>query len=93
MSMLNVSVESLQFMTSDHQYVSRKDEGDKIIVFERGNLVFVFNFHWSDSYSDYRVGCLKPGKYQVFITSLQNSPMQSEGPLQLSASYLIFRAL
>jgi 1,4-alpha-glucan branching enzyme len=55
----------MQFMTSEHQYVSRKDEGDRIIVFERGNLVFVFNFHWTNSYSDYRVGCLKPGKYKV----------------------------
>ena len=54
-----------QFMTSEHQYVSRKDEGDKVIVFERGNLVFVFNFHWTNSYSDYRVGCFKPGKYKV----------------------------
>lgn len=55
----------MQFMTSEHQYISRKDEGDKVIVFERGNLVFVFNFHWSNSYSDYRVGCLKSGKYKV----------------------------
>lgn len=45
--------------------MSRKDEGDRVIVFERGNLVFVFNFHWNSSYSDYRVGCLKPGKYKV----------------------------
>ncbi|KAK6139989.1 hypothetical protein DH2020_026263 [Rehmannia glutinosa] len=57
------------FMTSGHQYISRKAEGDKIIVFERGNLVFVFNFHWSNSYSDYRVGCLKPGKYKVVLDS------------------------
>ncbi|KAK6147173.1 hypothetical protein DH2020_018085 [Rehmannia glutinosa] len=56
--------EKYGFMTSEHQYISRKAEGDKIIVFERGNLVFVFNFHWSNSYSDYRVGCLKPGKYK-----------------------------
>lgn len=56
---------AMQFMTSEHQYVSRKDEGDRIIVFERGNLVFVFNFHWTNSYSDYRVGCLKRGKYKV----------------------------
>lgn len=55
----------LQFMTSEHQYISRKDEGDKMIVFERGNLVFVFNFHWNKSYTDYRVGCLRPGKYKV----------------------------
>lgn len=52
-------------MTSEHQYISRKDEGDKVVIFERGGLVFVFNFHWSNSYSDYRVGCLKAGKYKV----------------------------
>ncbi|XP_042045963.1 1,4-alpha-glucan-branching enzyme 2-2, chloroplastic/amyloplastic-like [Salvia splendens] len=57
------------FMTSEHQYISKKDEGDRIIVFERGDLVFVFNFHWSNSYSDYRVGCLKPGKYKVVLDS------------------------
>ncbi|CAK7343392.1 unnamed protein product [Dovyalis caffra] len=57
------------FMTSEHQYISRKSEGDRIIVFERGNLVFVFNFHWTNSYSDYRVGCLKPGKYKVVLDS------------------------
>ncbi|KAJ4733665.1 hypothetical protein LUZ62_075174 [Rhynchospora pubera] len=56
------------FMTSP-QYVSRKDEGDKMIIFERGDLVFVFNFHWNNSYSDYRVGCLKPGKYKVVLDS------------------------
>ncbi|KAI3471845.1 hypothetical protein Pfo_028498 [Paulownia fortunei] len=61
--------EKYGFMTSEHQYISRKDEGDRIIVFERGNLVFVFNFHWSNSYSDYRVGCLKPGKYKVVLDS------------------------
>lgn len=60
----------MQFMTSEHQYVSRKDEADRAIVFERGNLVFVFNFHWRNSYSDYRVGCLKPGKYTVFFPSV-----------------------
>ncbi|CAA2986513.1 1,4-alpha-glucan-branching enzyme 1, chloroplastic amyloplastic-like [Olea europaea subsp. europaea] len=61
--------EKYGFMTSEHQYISRKDEGDRVIVFERGNLVFVFNFHWTSSYSDYRVGCLKPGKYKVVLDS------------------------
>jgi 1,4-alpha-glucan branching enzyme len=55
----------MQFMISEHQYISRKNEGDKVIIFERDNLVFVFNFHWTNSYSDYKVGCLKPGKYKV----------------------------
>ncbi|CAL9192870.1 1,4-alpha-glucan-branching enzyme 2-2, chloroplastic/amyloplastic-like [Musa acuminata AAA Group] len=61
--------EEYGFMTSDHQYISRKDERDKIIVFERGDMVFVFNFHWTNSYFDYRVGCLKPGKYKVVLDS------------------------
>ncbi|KAJ3675082.1 hypothetical protein LUZ60_004124 [Juncus effusus] len=61
--------DTYSFMTSPHQYVSRKDEGDKMIVFERDDLVFVFNFHWSNSYSDYRVGCLKPGKYKIALDS------------------------
>ncbi|KAB1221286.1 1,4-alpha-glucan-branching enzyme 1, chloroplastic/amyloplastic [Morella rubra] len=61
--------EAYGFMTSEHQYVSRKDEADRAIVFERGNLVFVFNFHWRNSYSDYRVGCLKPGKYTIALDS------------------------
>ncbi|CAI9783300.1 unnamed protein product [Fraxinus pennsylvanica] len=61
--------EKYGFMTSEHQYISRKDEGDRIIVFERGNLVFVCNLHWTNSYSDYRVGCLKPGKYKVVLES------------------------
>ncbi|CAI0469252.1 unnamed protein product [Linum tenue] len=57
------------FMTDIHQYISRKDEGDRVIVFERGNLVFVFNFHWNNSYSDYRIGCHKSGKYKIVLDS------------------------
>nr|ANC33494.1 SBE [Colocasia esculenta] len=61
--------EKYGFMTAEHQYISRKDEGDRMIVFEREDLVFVFNFHWNNSYFDYRVGCAKPGKYKVVLDS------------------------
>ncbi|XP_039125047.1 LOW QUALITY PROTEIN: 1,4-alpha-glucan-branching enzyme 2-2, chloroplastic/amyloplastic-like [Dioscorea cayenensis subsp. rotundata] len=61
--------EKYGFMTSEHQFVSRQDEGDKMVVFERGDLVFVFNFHWNNSYFNYRVGCSKPGKYKVVLSS------------------------
>jgi 1,4-alpha-glucan branching enzyme len=39
-------------------------EADKIIVFERGDrgLMFIFNFHGNQSFSDYRVGCGQSGK-------------------------------
>lgn len=49
------------FMSAPHQWVSRKDEGDKVIVIERGDLVMVFNFHPTTSYTDYRVGCNNGG--------------------------------
>jgi hypothetical protein len=37
----------------------------QMIVCERGDLVFVFNFHPSRSYTDYRVGCQASGAYKV----------------------------
>jgi hypothetical protein len=33
-----------------------------MIVIERGDLVMVFNFHPTQSYTDYKVGCLNNGK-------------------------------
>eukprot|EP00891_Asterochloris_glomerata_P008249 jgi/Astpho2/8249/Aster-01334 len=57
------------FVDSSHQYISRKDEGDKLVIFERGDLVFVFNFHPTNSYSDYRVGCKNPGDYKIMLSS------------------------
>jgi 1,4-alpha-glucan branching enzyme len=56
-------------MITDHQYISRKDDRDKVIIFEKGDLVFVFNFHWQKSFTDYRVGCIKPGEYRVVLDS------------------------
>ena len=57
------------FVAAEHEYVSRKDNGDKVVVAERGDLVFVFNFHWNSSYTDYKVGCLKPGDYKLVLSS------------------------
>ena len=48
------------------RYVSRKDEGEKVIVMERGDLLFVFNFHPTNSYESYPIGCLLPGEYKVW---------------------------
>ena len=40
----------------DSGYVTWKHEDDKVIVFERNGLVFVFNFHPFKSFSDYKIG-------------------------------------
>lgn len=47
--------EEFKFLSSQHQYVSLKHNGDKVIVFERGPLLFVFNFNCNTSFNDYRI--------------------------------------
>ncbi|CAF3072876.1 unnamed protein product, partial [Rotaria sp. Silwood2] len=49
----------------------RRNEADKVIVFERGDhgLIFIFNFHGHNSFADYRIGCGQSGKYKVVLNS------------------------
>jgi len=55
------------WLSSDPGYVSRKHEDDKIIAFERGGHLFVFNFHTSKSFTDYKIGVWESGTYQVAL--------------------------
>ncbi|KAL1260478.1 hypothetical protein QQF64_008305, partial [Cirrhinus molitorella] len=50
-------------------YISAKHEGDKVIIFERANVIFIFNFHPTNSYSNYRVAVGPPGKYKIKLDS------------------------
>ncbi|KAK4214018.1 glycoside hydrolase superfamily [Rhypophila decipiens] len=50
-------------------YISLKNEADKVIVFERAGVVFVFNFHATNSYTDYRIGIETAGTYRVVLDS------------------------
>jgi 1,4-alpha-glucan branching enzyme len=43
-------------MTAEHQYITLTNEQDKVIVFEKGDLLFVMNFHPTKSYQAYKVG-------------------------------------
>jgi len=36
-------------MIKEHQFVSLSEEEDKIIVYEKGDLLYVYNFHHSKS--------------------------------------------
>ena len=60
---------SYHFMSSGRGYVSRKHDGDKLISFERGGLVWVFNLHPTQSYTDYRVGVEKAGSYKLVLNT------------------------
>ena len=55
-SIMNKWEKLLGTMISPHEYVTLKDEKDKMIVFERGQLVFIFNFHPNNSYESYLIG-------------------------------------
>ena len=53
-----------------HQFIVMQHEMDKVIVVEKGDrLLLVFNFHHSNSYSDYRVGTYWGGRYKLVLDS------------------------
>lgn len=58
-----------RWLQAPQAYVSLKHEGDKVIVFERAGLLFIFNLHPSESFVDFRVGVDVAGKYKVILSS------------------------
>ncbi|XP_017469675.1 PREDICTED: 1,4-alpha-glucan-branching enzyme isoform X2 [Rhagoletis zephyria] len=66
---MNELEERFGWLHSDPAYVSWKHEGDKVIAFERAGLVFVFNFHPTQSFTGYRVGTNWAGTYQAVLSS------------------------
>jgi 1,4-alpha-glucan branching enzyme len=61
--------EEYHWLSSPQAWVSLKHEGDKVIVCERAGLLFVFNFHSTNSFTDYRVGVDVPGEYKIVLSS------------------------
>ncbi|KAG5648864.1 alpha-1,4-glucan branching enzyme [Asterophora parasitica] len=55
--------------TSTQAYVSLKNEADKVIVYERAGLLFIFNFNPTQSFTDYRVGVEEAGEYRIVLSS------------------------
>ncbi|KAF1741012.1 hypothetical protein MXB_3710, partial [Myxobolus squamalis] len=44
-----------KWLNSPQAYISKHHQDDKIIFFERGGLLWIFNFHPTKSYTEYRV--------------------------------------
>lgn len=61
--------EKYGWLHSPQAYISLKNESDKVIVFERAGLLWIFNFHPSQSFTDYRVGVEEAGTYRVVVNS------------------------
>ncbi|XP_033215036.1 1,4-alpha-glucan-branching enzyme isoform X2 [Belonocnema kinseyi] len=66
---VNTLEEKYGWLHANPGYVSWKHEDDKVIVFNRAGLVFVFNFHPSKSFADYAVGVDAAGTYKVALNS------------------------
>jgi 1,4-alpha-glucan branching enzyme len=55
------------WLGSKEQYISMRHEKDKLIVFEQGELLWVFNFHPSRSFDNYRVGTKWPYEHAIVL--------------------------
>ena len=65
----------LQLIKNNHILLSGQalqlnlDEANKTLIFEKGGLIFVFNFHVFNSIPDYEFMVPEPGKYQIVLSS------------------------
>ncbi|KAJ8342679.1 hypothetical protein SKAU_G00326070 [Synaphobranchus kaupii] len=66
---MNHTEDKYGWLSSAPGIVTTKHERDKVIVFERASLIFIFNFHPTESYSNYMVAVGSPGKYTIKLDS------------------------
>jgi 1,4-alpha-glucan branching enzyme len=63
-------VKDQDLFSSSHVNLLHLHEENKVIAFERKNLIFIFNFHPVNSFSDYLLDA-PPGEYQMVLDSDQ----------------------
>jgi len=66
---MNALESQYHWLKSPQAYVSRKHEDDKLVAFERANLLFIFNLHPNKSFTDYPIGTNIPGKYTIVLNT------------------------
>lgn len=59
--------EKYGWLHSPQAYISLKNEDDKVLAFERAGLLWIFNFHPTKSFTDYRVGVDQAGTYRIVL--------------------------
>ena len=67
-----VFAKSHQLVSSMPAQQLNMDETNHVIIFERNNLIFCFNFHPSHSIADYRFRVPEGGKYKIELNSDSN---------------------
>jgi 1,4-alpha-glucan branching enzyme len=76
-------------MTSLFAHELNMDEYNKTIVFERNNLIFVFNFHTGHSIPDYTFSVPRHGEYRIILNS-DSLAFGGHGRIDESISYFTF---
>lgn len=76
-------------ITNTGEYVSLKHEGDKVLVFEKGKSVYIFNFNPTQSFVDYRIGVELPGTYKLVLDS-DSEDLGGHGRLDHNTKYFTF---
>ena len=71
-------------------WVSLKHEQDKVVAFERGGLLFIFNFNAQKSFTNYRIGVDTPGIYKVVLNSDNKERFMGHGRIDESTKFHTF---
>ena len=66
---MNILEEIFNFIGSKEEYISTKHEDDKFIVFEKGDLLFIFNFHPVKSFGGYQIGTKWGSNHKIILDS------------------------
>ena len=66
---MNATEIQYKSMISEHQFVTQAHEVDKMIIYEKGKLLFIYNFHQDKSYENYHVGTLWESDHFILFES------------------------
>lgn len=62
-------VKEKNLLDAGYGYKIANDEDNKTLIFEKGGLIFVFNFHHSHSIPGYEFYIVEPGDYKIILNS------------------------
>ncbi|MCF8378161.1 MAG: alpha amylase C-terminal domain-containing protein [Bacteroidales bacterium] len=79
-------VKENKIMSSMFAQQLNMDEWNKTIIFERNNLLFLFNFHTSHSIPDYEFRVPLSGEYEIILTS-DSKEFGGHGRIDLSVTF------
>jgi 1,4-alpha-glucan branching enzyme len=62
-------MDDYKVLTAGYGDLIKSDDWNKTLVFEKGGLTFVFNFHINHSLPDYEINVPEPGGYKIILNS------------------------